>query len=526
MIGKFKYNNFWYIITYDGKYKIGKLDNGTIIYNFNLEEKRVISKILDNITPDKNIMEVIPIKISDNKYQVYFDYSKDIFMFNPLPNENDLIKLNKIFNDRNTYAYLGSNNNKDDYIRRVIRLGKDVIIIFLSATIVFNSSLRSDILNQIDYTVNSVIEDISIGSSHLKHPYNFNDIVTAIETNSNLSGEEKQLILSHPEIFEDNYKYMNYDNLLEKLSTLSLVYHSEANPGINGTYDTATNTIDFYKVTSFSEVKENTFTHELSHALQENIIENSFLKESTNVIVNNEYYGNCYPYDVSYSFYVDVTRALGEIVGTEVIKEYYNKCSNDVIINALMKIVPNKKSAEYFISLLQEYHSIYIKYCKNKDNNLKQSLSNIEKKIILEIKYYYEIKYNKSMYDDLVMLGFLDKENFVKKCSEVYEIPIEAAKYLKFCDGKGCINSSLIDRNYYTFSFPVMTKRYTYITWDDAYKDGIVEKRNDEIIIKDGYMLDKDNDLFMVSLVPSSSGVLQYFTIDDNNRYINSTLVK
>ena len=71
-----------------------------------------------------------------------------------------------------------------------------------------------------------------------------------------------------------------------------------------------------------------------------------------------------------------------------------------------------------------------------------------------------------------------------------------------------------------------MTKRYTYITWDDAYKDGIVEKRNDEIIIKDGYMLDKDNDLFMVSLVPSSSGVLQYFTIDDNNRYINSTLVK
>ena len=178
MIGKFKYNNFWYIITYDGKYKIGKLDNGTIIYNFNLEEKRVISKILDNITPDKNIMEVIPIKISDNKYQVYFDYSKDIFMFNPLPNENDLIKLNKIFNDRNTYAYLGSNNNKDDYIRRVIRLGKDVIIIFLSATIVFNSSLRSDILNQIDYTVNSVIEDISIGSSHLKNPYNFNDIVT------------------------------------------------------------------------------------------------------------------------------------------------------------------------------------------------------------------------------------------------------------------------------------------------------------------------------------------------------------
>ena len=103
VVGKFKLDkNIYVIVLKNNKYKVGKLVDNLVSYNFSDEEKKLIMTIIDNLLPKDSGIKLPSFSLGGKIYDVMI--SNEVYMFSPEPDQNDLKLLNNIFNSQSEYA--------------------------------------------------------------------------------------------------------------------------------------------------------------------------------------------------------------------------------------------------------------------------------------------------------------------------------------------------------------------------------------------------------------------------------------
>lgn len=373
---------------------------------------------------------------------------------------------------------------------------------------------------------NNIKEDVELEEIGDKEDnFDFSKIEEAINSNPNLSEEEKNVVLSCPEIFEDGYGYYNNDNLMEKLKSFQIKYINEINGTTGGTYNLYDNVIKIYKTDRFSYEYNSVLTHEFCHLIQDtntpDFIDfswSAFLLEGVNVITNNEYYGNgSKSYDNAYPFNVKCVKSLCEILGSDVIKEYNYYLNADKIIESLTLLDNNYEKAATLIDYLNTYWSLYLG-----NDSIEYDIKDIEDIITNELSYYYEIKFNRSVDDDLIMLYYLDSALFREKAGETFEISDEYSDVVNEISSKGVINPRLMNEPY-VFEVekdPVLIG-YDGIPLNEAIENGLVLE-DGSTFFADCY-IDYENNMFMRAMYSYDDTKIT-FEINESNRYLNNDL--
>ena len=587
VVGKFKLGrNIYVIVSKNNKYRVGRLEDNLVNYNLTDEEKKVIMIVVDRLLPKNNGIKISSLKINNTVYDI--SVSDNIYMFNPVPNDNDLKILNNIFNAQSECVYAGSFLNKDSkFIKRFVKLGKKTLLVLLSSTMLLSvsSSLKKDIEKQfsneveisqeinddklitiveepenkyeepdvveIDELPTLIVEDIQdsydkaeannnvyeisedtevINEDISEKIFDFNDIIEALDSNPNLTQEEKDLILSSRDIFEDNYGYYNYQGLLDRLRTLKIKYTTQERKYVSGEYSNVENIITFYAANGFNEVSRCTFTHEFSHLIQYESGQtyNQFLLEAINTMANNEYYGNGdTKYDIAYEYQQSIVMALGEILGKDVIKKTYIDGNEKYICEALQQIDNDADKANEFCKKMSMYYNCfwYIWCTEYHDNNeeLLDNLKEISNGIKEDIKYYYELKYNRKVEEDLVMMYYLGDDTFSEKMSAQFDLNVgrHFNNYKKCEKIKNYVKS--VDDNSIVFSVPSsFNTTYVFYTFEEALDQGMMEIGEDgSYIVPDVCYIEGDR-LMTPMIEPSEDRV--FVTLDDSNRYLSENL--
>lgn len=122
-----------------------------------------------------------------------------------------------------------------------------------------------------------------------ENKYSFVEISEIIDSNNNLTNEEKKFIKELKFVFDDNHEYMDLDMIKERLSTLKINYSEEAcetDSTIGGTYAYNENIITIYYSKDFDSSNMNTFVHEFLHVLQKDFY--SYTSELSNELFSRE----------------------------------------------------------------------------------------------------------------------------------------------------------------------------------------------------------------------------------------------
>lgn len=415
---KFDYNSkTYYVYQEDNEIKYGTSDDMNNISN---KDKEVIIRVIDLLKPSKYLIKLTPFIYNDKKFDIYLDTKTNFKLFYPIPTNDEIIRLNTIFNDQPFVFNIEFNEKEKEFIRKTIIYGKKTIVAFISASLMIsNLSFFPSIVNEakIDsyYThIQKVYSsNINISDDEFISRINF-----SITNNDNLSNDEKIFMTSNSYFFLDNKEYIDLDALTDRLSTIKIEYSPLcSNENIKGQYLRLENTICIYESTSFETTDFEVLTHEFMHACQEFGYSNynSFLVETLNSITTSEYYGK----DHSYSKYIDYTKALIEIIGSEPFKRFQCYPKEGLISNELSKIIDSPTKAIKLLNDLDNYKSLT---SSDNINNKDDDVSLLKNEIYNNIRDYYEAKYHKDMENDLIMLYYSDKDLFLDKIKEEYNL--------------------------------------------------------------------------------------------------------
>lgn len=575
IVGKFEINNTKYLILcLDGKYKVGKVVRGFITFDLSKDENALVKEVTNKLIPQDNLIEVTPVTINGNTYIPSYS-SNNIYVFNPTPNEIDLAKLNKIFNDQHEYETLNNKNDNTNFIKRVLHIGKKTIVVFLAASMLFGNltalasedvkkqSLPSSISHDNSLIHISDQEEISV--SVLEDTYNLleqkayqsdgnyreeskeysvDDLINAYKNNPNLSEEEKAMILSKPAIFYNNFEYMDKEYAVNTAATLKVEYNCGFDDA-EGKYYFTDNTMRFPRESTDAY----SFTHEFCHSLTNRIpkehetviyawdhyetVDNndysylSFLIEGTNVIFNNEYYmENAGEYDMSYRDHVIILKALAEIIGSESLIKYHNEINLPEIYNELYNVVPDLKFNNQFIKDIRTFGRLYLSGNNEpEDIEIRNAYYN---EIIQMLKTYYETKYLRSYETDLLMCYYLEPESFVEKLRECGLLDDGDCRYLDVSQKKIYFNGSVSNEDDLLVTAYFPSER----TWVKANVEALKEELMDEygkleydeegrlIVPSSNYYW--DGDVLMEAIIPPD--IETEVHINSTNRYISPTL--
>lgn len=596
VVGKFKLGkNIYVIVLKNNKYKVGRLVDNLVSYNFSDEEKKLIMTIIDNLLPKDSGIKLPSFSLGGKTYDVML--SNDVYMFSPEPDQNDLKLLNIIFNCQSEYEYVGIFLNKDsNFIKRFIKLGKRTLLVLLSSTMVLSmsSSLKNDIQEQFSDEVEisqeidngkliTIIEEPEINKGILeddvndeppteaveeiqdnfdkveidelptevveetqddfdkieiisndyetskdakatsedtaKEAFNFDDIVKAVNDNPNLTQEEKDMMLSSKKIYEDNYGYYNYGNLLNLLNTIKVNYIPEIDK-LAGTYNPLTNVMTIYGGTCFEEIDKTAFTHEFSHMIQNTNPEcgTSFWNEGINSIANNEYYNNMNN-DSSYSFQRNVIYALDLIIGDELFRKYYTNNDVNAIVSELYKIYPDEEKANGFMALVDYYQCLF--YSRLYSDSFTRSDYDILSEetvnsILQDLTFYYETKYKRSVESDLVMLFFVNNNLFNEKIANMYGVPFSDVYYVTLDDMPSIVNPAGKDKVY---SYNIVNQSiigYIEESYEDCLNGGLINENGEPL--SNGLIVDKENNKVLRPQYDKKETLIE---INNENRFIN-----
>ena len=564
VVGKFKLaNNVYVILLKNNVYKIGRLSNNLVYYNFSLEEKKLITLVIEALMPADKKTALPEITLNKNKYNVCV--SNNIYEFNPIPNINDLKLLNNIFNNQSSYLYIKNKSFDNNFIKRFVKLGKKTLVVILSSSILLSSAscLKSDIeqqflddeiviekidqnklikiideakinLDKVDTLENDLIPteivlDAQQAIDNNKvfddlynyDSFNFEYIKDSLNKNPNLSLDEKNLILSSSFIFEDNFGYYNYNTLLNLLSTLKINYHEESLPGIGGTYDWTINEIDLYTAKDINSANRVTFTHELAHLIQntynnKEYYYNKFLTEGTNSLANSEYYDNDIYKESAYFYERNIIQALSLIIGEEPFKEYYTYEDEKKIVMKLCEVYPDFERACTLVDLLNFYTSVTV----GVDDLDDEAVLDIKKQITENIKFYYEEKYKKSFDNDLLMLYLVDNNSFNEKIKILYNIDDLTQFYIIDKVSPSIISTKNRDINYILELNKSSISGYIEESYQELVEYGMFDEYGNCLL--EGAIVDKENNTVLRPKYDYEEKIL--IEINDSNRYLNESL--
>lgn len=448
LIAKFNYNNMLYLIILVNKnkliyavYKDKKLSikiSRQDLYIFNLVYKSL------KINTDKSIS--LGIKEIDGKsFDIFYDKESCLHYwyevkFNKKYESDfkDNCKLNFKYNNIPTVYYnnveetgKGDNEGKNRFINRIVKLGKKTLLVSVIAGLSFTTLAKCSVANKID--TNTTQYNIQNSDFELYSPevinqrkYKFKDIKKAIKSNPNLTDSEKEFIYKFEFVFDENYKYMDLDLIIDRLSTLEIEYIKDLNNSIQivGLYDINKNKIILYNTENFEKADLSHFTHEILHVFQPYAINRLSLELSNELttreilrrmnemelIENNKQFLNNLKkysdYGNGYEPCMRVEYLLANILPKEVIQEYQFGCTDDILVNALLEIDGKKLNSEPNEQMEQRAYKLLdcIDDLKKTDENGNTDLDYSDekyKKIYNQIDYYYKKKNGINMEETL-----------------------------------------------------------------------------------------------------------------------------
>lgn len=548
VIGNFKYNNTSFVILNDDNtFRVGKIINKKVTFDFNEQEKLLIKEVVSNLAPKGEIVKGTPITINNNRYDVYHDYETNLFFFNPVPNEFDLSKLNHIFNNMSEYVYIPDKKTIiKDAFKRIVTLGSSVIIVTLASTVLLSigSNIKvdvektidtpkiEDVFNRTDKLIQVLDDVLSFDLEELDDPLglidskltqtdsigeekpdaqmsideespSYQDLIDAINANPNLSDYEKRVITSKDQVFKDNFAYMNPD-VISRSKTVTV--KENVKMSFEGQYNVLKN--EFEYPGNAKATPENIISHEFGHLLQcLPSYHNSFITEGLNSLFNEEYYAKEY----GYPYQKNVMKCLAEILGVDNIRKMNYQQNSQEFLALLYDINPDANMNMNFLTNLREYNRIDIYGDdKEKDNNL----YNLEQEITAYIKLLYRLRFAHEADDDLLMLYYLDSEQFRGRILELYNFYDPSISTLT---PKIYFNSEL-KCDELTLLVVDCSDEYSSVSLLEALDEGIIKEVNGEYIATDGFFIENDRVYYPPPVVESQ------ITINDNNRYLGNTM--
>lgn len=438
VILKFNYKgNTLLLLKNNEDYIFAKDVNGKLIYDLTDEEKNIISKVIKNILPSNKIVEIEELSHAGKLFRHYLDVKNGWHHFSEIvngemyiPTLQDLKFLNQKYNHQ--YEYVNSTNDfktfGNDFIQRIIKIGTDTILFMVSASISFGFCWSVDISLQQTQTVDESIvivspepslgindldpivsEAINLDNANEENGDNLsenapddiiafttNGLDTAVMNNPNLTDEEKEFFLSVTTIYNEEISPEDYPNIYDYMGNFYIIYdpNKSENGDLGCFYYTGPNkyAIVIYEANSFEDAPPYVLSHEFCHTKcsYRNPIFGMKLYEAINAIYNNEHFGSVYGksesrYDDSYSRIVNYAYVLCEILDKDTIRMFHQSADPQVIVNALMLIIPNEQKAVQCVSYFDDVQASSFGAIISLSSTLKE---------------YYEAKYKSDIRED------------------------------------------------------------------------------------------------------------------------------
>lgn len=497
MILKFTDNGKEYALFQEGKeLKPCLIEGGVYKFNISEEDKSYCLEILEDVKPSNEIIEIAKINRNEkefvhlvdkkNLFNIFYEVKNGEYV---VPCKEDIVFFNNTFNYQSEYMYLGKEEKKDgNFFKRIIKKGKKVLAVLVTSAVLFATPALAHaedidpnipVLNTSTY---SITQDVNSSVIEESKTITYEEIVSLINNNPNLSQEEKDLILTGKEFFKENCQYFDYDFVKNTLETVKIEYISEdKRPGVKGDfhkeYDENGNEeaiIRIYNASSFEDSEKVVITHEICHGFQKFDHSINALCEFINMTINNEYYGRVNKpsstaiYDTGYTHLNGYGCALLEIIDNpEFVKKFHAQGSEEMLINELMKIIPDENLA--YSTLIAYNHinlndrldssSPYIRAIGERDKSAATIRENLRK--------YYLAKTNENIETNPVMQFFLDKETFQNEIKEYYDLPGEIADINIYSLKKYINTDNLEENNMIIKVFTKYNDGYDYLTKEE-----------------------------------------------------------
>lgn len=462
-------NAEYFIELKDNKLVKGKEINGETKYDITEDENKVIDHIFNLLAPSKNYTVLRNIEYKNKTYSHLMDDKNSFHIFYEIkdgklqiPDEDTLSFFNKIFNTQNEYfANNEDYSNNDGYFKRIVKIGKKAIIVFIASNMCFN--VLGGTLN-VKASTGDYNDGYIYSQGEQVEPYEkeeisltYDDIVSLVNENQKLLPEEKELILSNKDFFDDNLQYMDHNHVKTMLQNLHINYLSRSNGIISGQYYPYSYFINMYNVNNFIEANKSTLTHELYHAFA--IPKGSFdalgygykTIEALNMIITNEYNAEAFGYDMGYEVLKPYAKILCEIVPNDTLKHSFFSGNVSLINNYLRSIVNDDAMIKDLFTTIDANLNISNELLTNPQNSedLNALYKNNNDAIMNYFKIIYEAKTNTPIESNEEFMYYYDK-----------------AALLSNLIGEGTYDSKTTELAV-NFTTPIKSKNYFKVTNND-----------------------------------------------------------
>ena len=413
IVFRFVFGNKDYCVYLENnKTKYGYIVDDKIYDNLSDTEINLIDTIIASIMPNSDLLYFHDTIVNNNKYSIYIDKKTGLKTFMPNPKEEDLVYLNKLYN--NLYSpvmhdkRLPMPDNDKSYKYACVLLSISVALyVNLSIDLIKFCNENRDLVSRRS-TYNSYVYTANYGiDKNSSDEEIISKIKEIIDSNSNLTNSEKRELLSNPKAILDNKEYINFDTFLTKLSLLNIEYVEDApkEDEIWAAYTSDTLIVIGYS-NDYESASESVFTHEMSHLYSsyERKLRSSIL-EPLNCMFNSKYFNE----DYGYYYCVNNFKILARIIGPEKLKVCQFTGGDDVVIHELNEIIPDNDKAYKLLDYMEEYKAL----CEDQTRLFKKGgfsdeimelsarISGVQTEINKLFSEYYYKKFNTNIEDDI-----------------------------------------------------------------------------------------------------------------------------
>lgn len=414
-IAKFNYDN--------KKFQITMVNNKNIIFSYYDEENKlhlnlsneyynIINAVYNSLLINKETSVYIKTtQINNTLYDIFYDTKSCNYFWTSnkeINNTDDNVILNSRYNDIPLVYYNDDKlkrDKKSDYYNKILNLNRTMLLVSVAANLsllaLTNCSVHGNTPKNEIESSSYIQEDNNYEST--KREYNYEEIRQAIESNKDLSDDEKELIYNMKFLFDENNEYMDLDLIIERLKTLKFEYCDELKDkfenDLKGCYSLKDNLIKI-KAINFEKAETDTLVHEILHVFQSPGF-NDYTIEFSNEVCTNEviqrlnndgllgkHYIQYKTYSSSgYTTNIYLYYILADMLPADVIREYQFSCNKNLLANELVKLdnEPTQESKERAYQLIESFNDIKKAREKHDYNKLEQARNNCEEKL----NYYY-----------------------------------------------------------------------------------------------------------------------------------------
>ncbi len=527
---EYLYENKKYIaFINNGNIGFGISNNGYIETDISKKESFIIKSIYNFIAGDKKyIIELSHIKFNNRIFRTLYNTKNRLYSFLEISTNNDIQKdtttlerLNYILNNQSEMLYKNDNSQRNSKIFNLfVKIGSAIVAVAISSSIIL-STLPTVPNNEFVFKSDYLIDSLHMSSNTTENNKDFSidEMLSVIENNQHLNGKEKQIISKIQTEIKENIDYIDAEQLITNLSELKIDYLPYYGDYIDGSdlrtshiYPMAgayfcngedKNTISLmgdeeYNTDAIDNADLTTLFHELNHLMTKrkflmsipgengDIIDDILIslglndnqsKEMINELFTREYLGtftNTIDSD-GYNWLMPVAYSLCEIIDADTIRKYKFDSDPFYITNALNNIGLDLSDAHSLYMSLNLVDELMNAHGENAQAEYKDNNS----RIYDIIKKSYELKYNKPMENDLILLAYFYNSDYVnEEFNERFKNVIECDEIVKI-NPKGYFSAD------YKQKHPSVTVEFI--------KDG--KNMTMEIDDSNRYIISKDVDL-------------------------------